>query len=69
MSHLIYQIFKIKESETGASEEKIDRTLFFVYNLYIIQKQNGVRIVLYFREMGRDTKGEDKNDSYTCSGR
>ncbi len=73
MSHLIYQIFKIKESETGASEEKIDRTLFFVYNLYIIQKQNEkqkcVRIVLYFREMGRDTKGEDKNDSYTCSGR
>ena len=38
LSHLIYQIFKIKESETGASEEKIDRTLFFVYNLYIIHK-------------------------------
>ena len=66
MSHLIYQIFKIKESETGASEEKIDRTLFFVYNLYIIQKQNENK---NFREMGRDTKGEDKNDSYTCSGR
>ena len=46
MSHLIYQIFKIKESETGASEEKIDRTLFFVYNLYIIHKQNENKNVL-----------------------
>ena len=46
LSHLIYQIFKIKESETGASEEKIDRTLFFVYNLYIIQKQNENKNVL-----------------------
>ena len=73
MSHLIYQIFKIKESETGASEEKIDRTLFFclqfVHNSQTKRKQKCVRIVLYFRKMGRDTKGEDKNDSYTCSGR
>ena len=46
LSHLIYQIFKIKESETGASEEKIDRTLFFVYNLYIIHKQNENKNVL-----------------------
>ena len=46
LSHLIYQIFKIKDSETGASEEKIDRTLFFVYNLYIIHKQNENKNVL-----------------------
>ena len=54
MSHLIYQIFKIKESETGASEEKIDRTLFFclqfVHNSQTKRKQKCVRIVLYFRK-------------------
>lgn len=53
-------------------KKKFDRTLFFVYNLYIIHKQNENKNVLgssCILGKWEEIQKEKINDSYTCSGR